>query len=72
MKNNNKYRFHKLGGTIHCIAGCCYQGKPEHGNPDNFVECMTIEEAEAQLKARGVVPYKCQKCDWTIDKERAQ
>lgn len=67
----NKYRYHKKG-AIHCISGCCYQGKPEHGNPDNFVECMTIEEAEAQLKARCVVPFRCSKCKWTIEKGSAK
>ena len=66
-----RYRYHKHG-TIHCIEGCCYQGKPEHSNPDNFVECMTIEEAEAQLRNRGVIPCKCRRCNWEIEKERSK
>lgn len=64
----NKYRYHKKG-TIHCIAGCCHWGNPKNGNPDNFVECMTIEEAEAQLKAKGVKPLHCKRCTWTLEKE---
>ena len=61
-----KYRYHKIYGTIHFIPRCCGHGdtsKPGR-KKENFGECFTYEEAVELLKASNVIGKKCTVCKW--------
>ena len=61
-----KYRYHKIYGTIHFIPRCCGHGdtsKPGR-KKENFGECLTYEEAVERLKASNVIGKKCTVCKW--------
>lgn len=60
------YRVH-VKGTIHCLAGCCKRGQKII--EENYFEVCTIEEAEARLKKKNIVPNRCSFCNWLKDKE---
>lgn len=69
MAIEKKYRYHRRG-TIHYIPGCCYWGSnPKESNPDNFEECFTYDEAVQILKSKHVSAMKCQRCDWSQERE---
>lgn len=61
-----KYRYHKIYGTIHFIPGCC--GHANTIKPgckkENFGECFTYEEAVERLKVSNVIGKKCTVCKW--------
>ena len=61
-----KYRYHKIYGTIHFIPRCCGHGdtsKPGR-KKENFGEYFTYEEAVERLKASNVIGKECTVCKW--------
>ena len=55
-----KIRVNIVSGIIHDLRNPCWWTMKT--NKDSVIDFYTIEEAEAELANRSIVPHKCEHC----------